>query len=179
MHCTVDEAKGICLFPYGKQEYPTEDMDEVYPGIYIGNSASAANLAELKAKNVKYVLNSAFGTDSSLKMVHVLSEKDYTQSGISFLGVPAVDHMSYSISEHFNEALVFIKGAVTTERSILVHCVEGISRSATLVLAYLVKEVGMNLQEAIRSVRQRREILPNDGFLLQLCILNESRNKKL
>lgn len=49
----------------------------------------------------------------------------------------------------------------------------GISRSSTLVLAYLMIKRGFSAQEAVRTVRRHREIIPNDGFLQQLCNLNE------
>ncbi len=52
---------------------------------------------------------------------------------------------------------------------VLVHCREGVSRSATLVVAYLMLKEGMTVQDAIRTVRESREICPNEGFLQQLC----------
>ena len=64
-------------------------------------------------------------------------------------------------------AIIFISG------KILVHCREGRSRSASLVLAYLMKERHLTLQDATRTVRFKREICPNEGFLQQLCNLND------
>src|SRR4051794_23033696 len=61
---------------------------------------------------------------------------------------------------------------------VYVHCRMGISRSATLVLAYLIMKRGLSAQEAVRTVRKHREIIPNQGFLKQLCELNELVLKK-
>ena len=55
---------------------------------------------------------------------------------------------------------------------VLVHCVMGRSRSASLVLAYLMMEQGLSVVAAIEHVRQRRCILPNHGFLRQLRALD-------
>lgn len=176
--CTIDELRGICLFPTGEQELPTEDIDEVYQGIYIGNAVSASNIEELNLRNIGYVLNAAHGSDETMNMVQVLKPEEYNQAGIEFLGIPAIDMMSFPLNEHFDPAIAFIKKGISANKNVLVHCKLGISRSATLVLAYLMQEERLQLQEATRMVRQRREILPNDGFLSQLCVFNELLRQK-
>ena len=51
---------------------------------------------------------------------------------------------------------------------LLVHCVMGRSRSATLVLAYLMIHERLSVVDAITHVRHRRCVLPNRGFIKQL-----------
>lgn len=52
----------------------------------------------------------------------------------------------------------------------------GKSRSVSFVLAYLVKECGMTLQEALKYVQKRRYIYPNIGFIEQLMNYEKSVN---
>eukprot|EP00163_Fabomonas_tropica_P031997 TRINITY_DN782_c0_g1_i3.p1 TRINITY_DN782_c0_g1~~TRINITY_DN782_c0_g1_i3.p1 ORF type:complete len:159 (-),score=32.97 TRINITY_DN782_c0_g1_i3:48-524(-) len=53
--------------------------------------------------------------------------------------------------------------------AVLVHCMSGVSRSATLVVAYLIKYHSMMPQDAINHIRQtRRLVQPNSGFCEQL-----------
>lgn len=51
---------------------------------------------------------------------------------------------------------------------LLVHCVMGRSRSATLFLAYLMICENMTVVDAIEHVKNHRRIIPNWGFLKQL-----------
>jgi len=66
---------------------------------------------------------------------------------------------------------------------VFVHCLMGVSRSSTLVLAFLMICEDLTLMEAVKSVRQHRDICPNPGFLNQLRHLDMSlvreRKKKL
>lgn len=56
---------------------------------------------------------------------------------------------------------------------VLVHCLMGLSRSATSVLAFLMIKKAMSAKEAVQQVCQHRFIRPNEGFLLQLVQLDE------
>ena len=54
-------------------------------------------------------------------------------------------------------------------RAVLVHCMQGVSRSTTVVLAYLMRHQGMRLEEALALAKEKRpRVQPNQGFLDQL-----------
>nr|KAF6424798.1 dual specificity phosphatase 13 [Molossus molossus] len=55
---------------------------------------------------------------------------------------------------------------------VLVHCAMGVSRSATVVLAFLMIYENMTLVQAIQKVQAHRDICPNSGFLRQLQVLD-------
>lgn len=61
---------------------------------------------------------------------------------------------------------------------VLVHCVAGVSRSATMVVGYLMHSTGASLNEAMRFVRKRRFIEPNEGFMMQLAELEETEEER-
>lgn len=60
----------------------------------------------------------------------------------------------------------------------LVHCVQGISRSSTLVSAYLMRHKGWGAEQALEHLQRVRPIIcPNDGFRLQLKEFEISLNR--
>uniref|UniRef100_A0A8C1MYT6 Dual specificity protein phosphatase n=1 Tax=Cyprinus carpio TaxID=7962 RepID=A0A8C1MYT6_CYPCA len=62
---------------------------------------------------------------------------------------------------------------------VFAHCLMGVSCSATLVLAFLMICEDLTLMEAIKAVRQHRDICPNLGFLNQLRHLDMSLGRKI
>ena len=55
------------------------------------------------------------------------------------------------------------------ENRVLVHCLAGMSRSVTIVIAYLLATTPMTTEEATEFVRSKRSIIrPNYGFIKQL-----------
>src|SRR5579883_2881879 len=86
----------------------------------------------------------------------------------SYLSCPINDDSDENISAYFDVASDFIEQMRNEGRNILVHCRGGVSRSPTIVLAYLIKYRDMDLQQAFTLVRKCRRIEPNDGFCKQL-----------
>uniref|UniRef100_A0A3Q3ME48 Dual specificity protein phosphatase n=1 Tax=Mastacembelus armatus TaxID=205130 RepID=A0A3Q3ME48_9TELE len=60
---------------------------------------------------------------------------------------------------------------------VFVHCAVGVSRSASLVLAYLMIHHHYTLLEAINRIKEHRWIFPNIGFLKQLRVLDMKLRK--
>lgn len=84
-----------------------------------------------------------------------------------------------NISIHFPEALAFINQALSYGGKVLVHCYAGVSRSATIIVAYLMQEKHMTFMEAMQHVRRRRPIAcPNFGFQRQLMDFEKALRRK-
>ena len=83
------------------------------------------------------------------------------------------------LNSQIDNGIAFIDRARKANSSILVHCVQGISRSSTIVIAYLMKRENMTLKEAYSHVKSRRSIIrPNQGFLRCLMKLDEELHGK-
>ncbi|KAJ8013510.1 hypothetical protein DPEC_G00030530 [Dallia pectoralis] len=139
-------------------------MDEVQPRIYIGDMYAARDKRALQGHNITYVLNAADGR------FNVNTGADfYRDANITYYGMEAYDTPSFNLSRFFYSAAEFIKTALNSpDGKVLVHCVMGLSRSSSLVLAYLMIEEHLVLADAIKAVSANRNICPNAGFLQQL-----------
>uniref|UniRef100_A0A672ZY71 Dual specificity protein phosphatase n=1 Tax=Sphaeramia orbicularis TaxID=375764 RepID=A0A672ZY71_9TELE len=127
--------------------------------------------SRLKRLGVTHVLNAAEGNS----LMHVNTSADfYAGTGLIYHGVPATDSDHCDISQYFQQAADFIEQALQYKQGkVLVHCREGYSRSPTLVIAFLMLRHHMDVRSAVATVRHKREIGPNDGFLRQLCVLDQ------
>ncbi|KFZ60408.1 Dual specificity protein phosphatase 4, partial [Podiceps cristatus] len=83
--------------------------------------------------------------------------------------IPVEDNHKADISSWFMEAIEYIDSVKECCGRVLVHCQAGISRSATICLAYLMMKKRVKLEEAFEFVKQRRSIIsPNFSFMGQL-----------
>ncbi|XP_005794792.1 dual specificity protein phosphatase 3 [Xiphophorus maculatus] len=175
---TVNELNELLSDGSGFYNLPTQHFNEVFPRIYIGNAFVAHNPMRLQKLGVTHVLNVAEGTS----FMHVnTSPEMYTGTGITYHGIPANDTKGFNLSAFFEEGADFIDRGLAHHNGkgkVYVHCREGYSRSPTMVVAYLMMRHKMDARTALATVRQKREIGPNDGFLLQLCQLNEKLVKE-
>ncbi|XP_064209426.1 dual specificity protein phosphatase 18 [Anguilla rostrata] len=88
---------------------------------------------------------------------------------VEYVRVPVADSPLSQLSDHFDGVADKIHRVHEQQGRVLVHCNAGISRSATLCLAYLMKHRSMTLADAHDWVRSRRPIIrPNSGFWKQL-----------
>ncbi|XP_059090927.1 dual specificity protein phosphatase 3-like [Tigriopus californicus] len=156
----------------GRWHWPVNGADEVYPGLFLGDESTAMCIHILKDLGIGAVLNTAQGNMTDWSYVNTKASY-YQNTGIQFLGIPAIDLKHYPINTHFKETCDFIESVLKKKGRVLVHCVQGISRSATVVLAFLIMRKKLSLKEAIDVVRSKRFIGPNEGFTEQLIELND------
>ncbi|XP_069467072.1 uncharacterized protein [Ambystoma mexicanum] len=148
--------------------------DKVWPKLYLGNVLAAMDIDNLRALGITHILNAAHHT----KGVHTDAHY-YRGLPFTYFGLKIFDERNFDISCFFGPALKFIDiGLRTPGGKVLVHCFKGKSRSATLVLAYLMVCQNMTLVDAIRTVSAKRHISPNEGFIRDLRNLDRKLEKK-
>ncbi|XP_008293925.1 dual specificity protein phosphatase 26-like [Stegastes partitus] len=139
--------------------------NEVWPRLYIGDQDSAENRADLSMHRITHILNAAHSKRRGRPEI-------YEGMRITYMGIEAHDSCGFDMSVNFQAAADFIQSALSRGGKVLVHCHVGVSRSATLVLAYLMLKQNLTLVEAICAVKDNRGVIPNRGFLRQLIKLD-------
>ncbi|XP_043534839.1 dual specificity protein phosphatase 13-like isoform X1 [Chiloscyllium plagiosum] len=142
---------------------PLSRIDEVWPNLYIGDMTIAHDRFRLWKLGITHVLNTAH------KQVASSGCQDFYGTSMDYYGIAARDVPNFDIAAYFYSASDYIHKALDIlGGKIFVHCAFGYSRSASLVLAYLMIYHHLSLLDAVKTVTSRRRIFPNRGFLKQL-----------
>uniref|UniRef100_A0A8C2C8W6 Dual specificity protein phosphatase n=1 Tax=Cyprinus carpio TaxID=7962 RepID=A0A8C2C8W6_CYPCA len=140
-------------------------VNEVWPNVYIGNEETAKDRYKLKRMGITHILNAAEGEWNSVDT----GAEYYRDMDVHYYGITAEDVPTFNLSQYFNSAAEHIHQTLRNpQNKLLIHCVMGRSRSATLFLAYLMIYEHMTVVDAIDHVKHRHRIIPNWGFLKQL-----------
>ncbi|XP_066268797.1 protein phosphatase Slingshot homolog 2-like isoform X2 [Branchiostoma lanceolatum] len=130
---------------------------EIFEHLYLGSEWNASNLEELQQNGVGYILN-------------VTREIDNFYPGMfDYCNVRVYDEEESELLSHWNRTYEYIEKAKRMGSKCLVHCKMGVSRSASTVIAYAMKEYNMTMQDAFNYVKSIRScIKPNSAFMQQL-----------
>ncbi len=152
--------RGKCL--EDDEETPTPIIVAA-PGrgaLYLGSVKDARNILRLQALGITHVLN----------MARPLYDESIFAGSITYLSFDAHDADDYPLVTHFLPAISFIHNALTDKGAVLVHCASGVSRSACVVMAYLMWANEWSPERSALFVHSKRLCAcPNMGFLQALC----------
>ncbi|XP_057330069.1 serine/threonine/tyrosine-interacting protein-like [Microplitis mediator] len=139
-------------------------MQEVAPGLYLGpySSASRSQLQSLKEIGITHIICVRQDIESQFIKPNFPDDFEYLVLNIA-------DTVTENIIQHFRRVKEFINKGLNSGGRVLVHGNAGISRSAALVLAYIMERYNCSPFQAYTLVQHRRFCInPNDGFMAQL-----------
>lgn len=127
--------------------------------MYLGSDTVAQNYQLLQENGISHVINCAADYSGNY----------HEDKGLKYLSFHLKDHTRENIESCFYRAIEFITEAKQQGGRVFVHCVQGISRSATIILSYMIFTSKIHFEEGLKFVREKRQIAnPNMNFMAQL-----------
>ena len=131
-------------------------MNQILPNLFLGDIEASQDLESLKEHKIQNIIS-------------VLAQTEFHVPTTHHLLITLNDGQPFTPPE-LEKGVNFIKKAIEKEEGILVHCMAGISRSTTLISAYLMKELHFTPDKAIKFIQGKREIIDPAYFTFQSAI---------
>jgi protein-tyrosine phosphatase len=141
-----------------KKDYPNEIIPSF---LYLGSEKQALDREIVENLKITHILN--------ITKTAINKFQD-----IKYCKIEVLDTIDENISRYFKKAYDFIEKILHSNQlgfknTVLVHCALGVSRSATIVIMFIMKTYRMSLEDSLSFVKsQRQKIDPNPGFMKQL-----------
>ncbi|EGG01571.1 uncharacterized protein MELLADRAFT_117771 [Melampsora larici-populina 98AG31] len=138
-------------------ETPT-NMNKIIPKLFIGDFNSSQSINSLKSNQIQSI-------------VSAMKQSYEPPSGFNLFRVPIDDTDKTNVCEWFDVVGNWIQARLDDPNGmgVLVHCAAGVSRSTTLVAAYLMKAQKLTAEEAVFYISSKRpQVQPTEFFIYQL-----------
>ena len=133
-------------------------MSEVLPTLWLTGCDVAYEKGFLQNVGATHILNCAEEVSAHPSKYH------FVPIGIHHIHLE--DDETPEAAKQIQDAVAVLEGWQSQGYTVVVHCRAGISRSATVVLAWLIQHRGMSLDDAWKKiVAVRNFIRPNDYFM--------------
>jgi len=136
----------------------TYEPTKITNNIYLGNAYNARNYYDLKDKNIGLIINCTENIPN------------YFEDHFEYDKVDVKDVNGVNIYNYIDKIVDVIESYIKNKnKNVLIHCFMGSSRSATIMIAYLIKYKNYRLRDALNFVKDKRDIVNlNVDFFNQL-----------
>lgn len=149
--------------PYLSSSHVDGGMSMIFDWLYLGARSNAADLQQLTGHHITHIYNTC--TESP----------NFFPNQFHYTNVPVDDKQSEAdklydklphVTQQLHDHYIHHQQHSSTPHHVLVHCVAGVSRSPTIVSAYLIRYHNMSLIQSIHTIQQSRDrVQPNAGFI--------------
>jgi protein-tyrosine phosphatase len=141
------------VYEYEKYNLGFPEIDKITDKVYLGNFDAAKFIKNLKQLGITHILICGFFLP------------EFFPDDFSYKTIEMEDSSEENIMRYFKESIHFIENSSKT----FVHCRAGISRSSSIVIAYIMWSHKKSFSDAKKFVKNKRNcISPNYGFKDQL-----------
>ena len=144
---------------------------QVVPRVLLASGKTAKNVSYLRDLGVTHIINTAS------RDVWLPVEK-LTNLGLNIFQFHVDDVPGANIATYFPAVAASLAKALSEGGLVLVNCLVGFSRSATVLTAALMINNHWSLARSLKKLRQSRPVKPNLGFMVQLLSLEQKLKNK-
>jgi predicted protein tyrosine phosphatase len=128
-------------------------------GLYLGSLTAVNDMDLLREHRITHLV----------QVIDIPWLPQAEKNGFTCYRIDIVDHSSADLRPHLEAVCNYIDRILKNGQSVLVHCQQGVSRSAAVVIAYLIRNKGMSYDNAYDFLKRKRAcIKPNPGFVKAL-----------
>ncbi|KFX86739.1 hypothetical protein V490_08891 [Pseudogymnoascus sp. VKM F-3557] len=159
------------------------------PGLFISDRVAARSASLLRSLNIGYILSVTRTEDVPKFTSAQLADSEPPDIKYEFVQrhIDIQDDPTEDILIHLKDACDWIKAGLDsgqqkakgddqTQVGVLVHCTQGISRSGSIVIAYLMRDLSLDYATALSLAKESRPLIaPNQGFEAQLNVWGQCK----
>lgn len=136
--------------------FTTDDINDTWINDFIKISGCCFLKETLKNKDIHYILN--------VSEIPTVKDED-----LIYLDIPMKDNRTENLLNHLPKAFEFIDKVLLNNEKILVHCQAGISRSVSIVMAWIIWNEKKTVEDTYEIIKLHRpQASPNLNFWIQL-----------
>jgi len=139
----------IALPWYLRYKWFFSESNEIIPNLFLGSSFNAYNKNEINKKQINVILN----------ITDEISNFYETENTLTYYKFPIKDNNKDDISSILNETYNIIEHHLSIGDKILIHCYMGASRSASVVIYYIMKKYGLSYETTLRLLKTKRPVV--------------------
>jgi len=154
----------FALQPYRDDTF---EASQIIENLWVGDIRSPCNKDSLKENNIEMIVSAVYGATA-----HHPFHFTYEKANLR-------DTEDENILDEIIRLLPEIRHQILQNKGVLIHCIKGASRSATIAAAYLVKYHNMTTDDSLGFMKSKgSQIDPNPGYREQLKIFEEIVRKE-
>ena len=165
---TDEKIQSVQAARYPDKPRVNPSLSEIVPGVFIGDHWSSYRVPGLRQNHIKSIL-SAIEYSTAMWYRESFTRFITTDRHLKIL---CRDSSDQDLLFHMQRACDFIEASLA-HGAVLVHCEQGVSRSTTFVIAYLMRRERRGLDEILAEVKQKRKVRPSENFTKQLRLWGE------
>jgi len=144
-------------------------VSQILSNLWLGDIRIAKNKLFFNENNINIVINCS-------KDIPFYS--NYTENIRISVDDSLEDKDINLLYKYIPKAVEYINNNIIESKNILVHCYAGKQRSASIVVAYLMKYGNMNLKDSILAICSKREIAFTPGINFKKTLIKYEKSLK-